>query len=61
MYIKVLEYLCKTVLTISFQEAAIQLYSVKNVFWKFQEKFFKNNCDRAYFFAKQQASSLQLY
>ena len=45
MYIKVLEYLCKTVLTISFQEAAIQMYSVKNVFWKFQEKFFKNNCD----------------
>ena len=25
------------------------MYSVKNVFWKFQEKFFKNNCDWAYF------------
>ena len=25
------------------------MYSVKNVFWKFQEKFFKNNCDSAYF------------
>ena len=21
------------------------MYSVKNVFWKFQEKFFKNSCD----------------
>ena len=36
-------------LTIKFQEAATQMYSVKNVFWKFQEKFFKNNCDWAYF------------
>ena len=25
------------------------MYSMKNVFWKFQEKFFKNNCDWAYF------------
>ena len=25
------------------------MYSVKNVFWKFQETFFKNNCDWAYF------------
>ena len=25
------------------------MYSVKNVFWEFQEKFFKNNCDWAYF------------
>ena len=40
MYIKVLEYLCKTVLTIYFQEAATQMYSVKKMFWKFQEKFF---------------------
>ena len=45
MYIKGLEYLCKTVLTIKFQEAATQIYSVKNVFWRFQEKFFKNNFD----------------
>ena len=45
MHIKALEYLCKTVLTIKFQVAATQMYSVKNVFWKFQVKFFKNNCD----------------
>ena len=49
MYIKVLEYLCKAVLTISFQEAATHMSSVKNVFWKFQEILFKNNCDWAFF------------
>ena len=45
MYIKVLEYLCKTVLTIQFQETATQMHSVKKVSWKFQKEFFKNNCD----------------
>ena len=45
MYIKVLEYLCKTVLPIELQETVAQMYSVKNVFLKFQAKFFKNNCD----------------
>ena len=32
MYIRVLEYLCKTVLTIEFEEAVSQMYPVKNVF-----------------------------
>ena len=46
MYIKALEYLYKKVLTtIQFQEAATQMYSVKNVIWNFQAKLFKNSCD----------------
>ena len=49
MYIRVLEYLCKTVLTIEFEEAVSRMYSVKNVFYKFQAKFFRNNFDWAHF------------
>ena len=37
------------------------MYFVKNMFWKFQGKFFKKYLQLSSFFIKQQASSLQLY